>query len=384
MNLINRNNYEEYFLLYADGELDAATKLEVENFIWQNRDLAVELDMLMQTKSLPEDVLFDDKDLLLRTEGDNINETNYQEYFLLYIDNELSKTKREEVEKYVLQHPKLQDEFTTLKQSVLTPEVISYGDKKDLYRTEKKRVIYLQPLRFLAAAIFIGACAIGVWMWQKPTTKVTVADVNSTQHPTTKQNEVALKPVDTAKQQMQLQQAEQNLVAQQSSTKKDDDITKHNVVKKKSAIVKQKENDIAIHNTSTQQKEIDIHKPIEQNNIVKQQETTVITDHDVAISKINPDPSDLIQKPVSVKRLPAANDQSTNNNDYKPYNVAYKEINTDDENNSLRVGMLDLNKTKVKNLFKKAGRLFGNKANKDENENGKLQVANFTIQTIKQ
>jgi len=50
----------------------------------------------------------------------------------------------------------------------------------------------------------------------------------------------------------------------------------------------------------------------------------------------------------------------------------------------LHVGMLDLNKTKVKNLFKKAGRLFGNKQDNLADDDGKLQVANFEIQTKQQ
>src|SRR5215471_15469 len=112
MKTINRGNYEEFFLLYVDDELDAASKLAVEDFIQQHADLAIELEMLMQAKSLPEEIVFADKERLLRIEGNNINEINYEEYFLLYVDNELSASKREEVEKYVLQHPGLQDEFT--------------------------------------------------------------------------------------------------------------------------------------------------------------------------------------------------------------------------------------------------------------------------------
>ena len=114
MEAINRNNYEEFFLLYADNELNAETRLAVENFVEQNTDLAVELNMLLKTKSAPEAMHFNDKELLLRTEGNSINETNYEEYFLLYIDDELSIAKKQEVETYILQHPKLQDEFTLL------------------------------------------------------------------------------------------------------------------------------------------------------------------------------------------------------------------------------------------------------------------------------
>ena len=115
METINRNNYEEFFLLYVDGELDAARQLAVENFVQQNPDLAVELEMILHTKLTPETIAFDNKETLIRTEGNCINETNYEEYFLLYIDNELSDAKREEVEMYVLKHPRLQEEFITLK-----------------------------------------------------------------------------------------------------------------------------------------------------------------------------------------------------------------------------------------------------------------------------
>src|SRR5205809_5155418 len=145
MQTINRNNYEEFFLMYVDGELSAENQLAVENFVRQNTDLAVELEMLMHTKLSPEKIEFADKENLLRTEGNSINEFNYEEYFLLYIDNELSAAKRQEVEMYVLKHPKLQDEFTTLKQTILAPEIISYGDKQDLYRTEKRRTVYFRP-----------------------------------------------------------------------------------------------------------------------------------------------------------------------------------------------------------------------------------------------
>src|SRR5947207_23947 len=158
METINRNNYEEYFLLYVDGELDAANRFAVESFTRQNADLAVELKMLMSTKFSPEVIEFADKENLLRTEGNNINETNFEEYFLLYIDNELSAAKREEVEMFVLKHPGLQDEFITLKQAVLAPEAISYRDRSDLYRTSKRRSIYVKPWHMAAAAIFIGVC----------------------------------------------------------------------------------------------------------------------------------------------------------------------------------------------------------------------------------
>jgi len=167
MKTITRHNYEEFFLLYVDNELNAGQKEAVEKFVEQNADLSVELDMLMQTRVRPEDgIIFANKENLVRIEGHSINETNYEEYFLLYIDDELGAAKKQEVETYILQHPQLQDEFTLLKQAVLTPEIINYANKKELYRTESRRVINFKPWRWAAAAIFIGLCGIGWWLFQ--------------------------------------------------------------------------------------------------------------------------------------------------------------------------------------------------------------------------
>ena len=65
MKTINRYNYEEFFLLYIDNELDAEQRKVVEQFVQENADLSVELNMLMQTRSLPEhEIIFTHKENL--------------------------------------------------------------------------------------------------------------------------------------------------------------------------------------------------------------------------------------------------------------------------------------------------------------------------------
>jgi hypothetical protein len=381
MTTINRNNYEEIFLLYVDNELDAESRLAVENFMQQNPDLVVEFEMLMQTRSVADETIFFDKDILLRTEGDGINETNYGEYFLLYIDNELSAAKREEVERYVLQHPRLQDEFTTLKQAVLAPEMISYGNKKDLYRTERRRTVYLRSWRWAAAAIFTGVCAIGWWLMEKPATTITVAVDHSAQHQS-KQNTAVTKRVDSADQGLKpknqnIEQPEQIIAQQSSSTKKEHKSVTATAVKRK-----KKEN--ATDNPITENKNdneplVPMQQPvIEHPDIVKDQKEPPVETQGMAAV-----PEDISQKQ---NELTTSQTPGTGNEDYayNVYPVAYKEINTNDDDRTLHVGMLDLNKDKVKTLFKKAGRMFGKKSNDLANEDGKLQVANFEIDTKKQ
>ena len=44
--IINRDNYENFFLLYVDGELCAADRKAVEDFAAENEDLQKELEIL--------------------------------------------------------------------------------------------------------------------------------------------------------------------------------------------------------------------------------------------------------------------------------------------------------------------------------------------------
>ena len=121
---INQHNYEEFFLLYVDGELSATDKLAVEQFVQTNPGLATELDMFLQMQLPDETVIFDDKYRLYRNSIGEINQENYEEAFLLYMDNELTARTSEKVETFVLQNPALQEAFTLLKKTKLTPETI--------------------------------------------------------------------------------------------------------------------------------------------------------------------------------------------------------------------------------------------------------------------
>ena len=69
---INRQSYEEYFLLYADGELNESEQRAVEEFIDQNPDLAGELNIIQETVFKPDgSIIFENKELLLKNESDN-------------------------------------------------------------------------------------------------------------------------------------------------------------------------------------------------------------------------------------------------------------------------------------------------------------------------
>ena len=153
---INRDNYEEFFLLYVDNELKTQDKTAVENFISQNPDLGQELEMLKQATLTDNTIQFANKEFLYKKDN-GISLANYEEYFVLAADNELNKQEIAEVEEFVLKHPQLQNEFTLLHQAKLKPEPISFTNKKKLYRYEKeRRLIPVTWLRMSVAAAVIG------------------------------------------------------------------------------------------------------------------------------------------------------------------------------------------------------------------------------------
>lgn len=160
---INRHNYEEFFILYMDNELSSEQRREVEQFVQANADLKEELDMLQQSKLIMDDtIIFDDKELLLKPAG-HIDLTNYEEWLLLYTDNELDAEQKRAVERFAASHPSVSEELNILQKSRLQPETIIFPDKASLYRKEERTrsVVMMRWTRIAVAAVLLFAVSIG-------------------------------------------------------------------------------------------------------------------------------------------------------------------------------------------------------------------------------
>lgn len=155
--IVNRNNYEEYFILYLDNELDAASRREVEDFIERNPDLKEELELLSQFKLSPDPIVFPGKAGLLKNETNRlVNADNYKEWLLLYVDNELTAAQKQQVMLFIENHPAVQKELELFEQARLEPETIVYPGKEKLYHSET-RVRRIYWWRIAAAATLILA-----------------------------------------------------------------------------------------------------------------------------------------------------------------------------------------------------------------------------------
>lgn len=64
----------------------------------------------------------------------NINRHNYENFFLLYVDNELPASERKTVELFVLENPDLKQELVLLQQSTLDAEKMIFSSKHELMK----------------------------------------------------------------------------------------------------------------------------------------------------------------------------------------------------------------------------------------------------------
>jgi anti-sigma factor RsiW len=59
---------------------------------------------------------------------------NYEDYFLLYVDEELTAQEVKDVEAFLLEHPELKPELDMYLETRLTPETVSFLGKEELFR----------------------------------------------------------------------------------------------------------------------------------------------------------------------------------------------------------------------------------------------------------
>jgi hypothetical protein len=176
---IDRHNYEEYFLLYIDNELSVDQKKQVDLFVQENPDLEEELVMLKQSRLIPDDsIVFDRKHSLMKEEDGQhsnsfINLNNYEQWLIMYVDDELSAEEKLAVERFALTHQHVQQELELFQQAKLQAEEIVFPDKEILYRREKSvRVISIQWWKVAVAAILIISAGITLYsIFNKQTNK---------------------------------------------------------------------------------------------------------------------------------------------------------------------------------------------------------------------
>lgn len=372
--MINRNNYEEYLMLYLDGELSSADREAVELFLKENPDLQEELEILQQAVLIPEaEIQFANKASLYR-KAEGINLSNYQEYFLLYIDNELNSSEKESVETFVLQQPHLQDEFTLLKQTILPAENIVFTDKQLLYRKEEKRRPVVISIRWasLAAAVMIGIIALVMFSNDGKGPASATGPVAGTKGSSTTTTTIVTGGASADK----TTEPQQNIAI----TGKD------NINSSVSLPVNNSSgNKRIVQPLNEQQQHITVPQEMIANNYGNQTQ-----DQQVAVTAQDPVTSNVNTNTVAAagsgevvdgeQKSFANNATNSTNNIYQQ--AVYTENVDAEKDKTVYLGSMQVNPDKVRGFFRKAGRFLSSKV-KSENDNGKVKVANVELNKIK-
>lgn len=180
---ITRNNYETFFLLYADGELSPGEMQEVDQFVSNHPDLSGELDLLLETVLEKASPHMPNKHLLLKPEiWEEPTLSPQQHDLLLLLDNELPATKVLELHSQIVSDPLLLEDWQTLLNSKLEAPAIEMAGKETLYRKASQTTpIPLQWVKWLAAAAVVtgfGWFALSTRTGNQPTVPETSITAN--------------------------------------------------------------------------------------------------------------------------------------------------------------------------------------------------------------
>ena len=147
---INMQNYEEYFVRLIDNELSVEETNEVNLFLQQHNELRAELEAYKVSVLEPDVSLqFPGKHLLEK----GITISNYEEYFIRTVENDLSPAEVNEVNSFLAEHPELQQQMLAFKSAILVADTaIIFPDKESLKKRDG-RIVPMYARYILTAAV---------------------------------------------------------------------------------------------------------------------------------------------------------------------------------------------------------------------------------------
>ncbi len=361
--LINRNNYEDFFLLYADDELLADERKAVEDFIAENEDLRVELDLIIASVLPMEEIPLADKSFLYK---EIIFDASIHEKLLLKLDNELAVDELNTVDSLITNNEILKNEYNLLATTKLdSSEKIVFEDKHLLYKRERDNVVIFRFARWAAAAILIGfVVLLGEKFFNNRTTSNSGIAIiqpkgngnNSTQIVTNTDNISTVAP-DVIKEQNNVATIEETKEKSSSVSKRiisgKESKIKTNTVIVKDEVPSDKQNELALLNKV----QIEIDKNATKSN-------------DVGVPEM-----DLVKNP-SIAKLATKDDKIIPlENTYKQA-LSFTEMEKS-ENKILYMDEDDVKRTKVGGFFRKVKRFVERTAKIKTGNN--IQIAGFEI-----
>ncbi len=152
---INRDNYEEFFLDFAEGKLTAEQEEVLNNFLKFNPDLEAELQEFDLLQIQAEEIKMPGKQKLKREipgSTDIVNDLNFEMYAIAYLENDLADEQRVLFEDFLATDREYQGSFDLLKKVYLKAEHVPYPAKNKLKKRSVRTFNYRILIPVAAAA----------------------------------------------------------------------------------------------------------------------------------------------------------------------------------------------------------------------------------------
>ena len=152
---INRDNYEEYFLDFAEGRLTAEQEKILNDFLKFNPDLEAELQEFDLLQLQAEDIHMPGKQKLKKEIPSStaiVNDLNFEMYAIAYLENDLSDHQRGLFEAFLATDQEYQAGINLMKKTYLKPEYVPYPAKRKLTKRTNRTSLYRILVPVAAAA----------------------------------------------------------------------------------------------------------------------------------------------------------------------------------------------------------------------------------------
>ena len=154
-NIINTENFEQYYLDYLEGNLNDKDLNEFEEFLFKNPELNIGNDNSLIYLEDENHFNFQNKNSLkIFDENEKINDSNVEQFMIASIEKIINEEKINELNNFTKSSPILLKELAFFKKTILKDENIKYVKKNKL----KKGIIipmYYKQLAFVASLVLI-------------------------------------------------------------------------------------------------------------------------------------------------------------------------------------------------------------------------------------
>lgn len=143
---INIDNYEVFLIDFLDGNLSEADEITVIDFLEKNPEIKSDFDAIKDFSLPKPNLKLDIKDDLYKIKENlyksskslRINEENCQDYFIAFVNNDLSEVEKSDLHDFVKSNPKFEKDFNLFQKTCLKVDSnIKFPNKESL----KKPVI---------------------------------------------------------------------------------------------------------------------------------------------------------------------------------------------------------------------------------------------------